>query len=117
MALVNGGYLHCKFFSERDRKWLGSSQKFRSAIQDILAFLFPGRGSFHDLKDDYFFRRQPVAWKEYSTEYWKKEFQESMEEFQESMDRLTGRHNLTEITVKTALTTCAINHSINPERG
>ena len=40
--------------------------------------------------------KQPVAWKEYCAEYWFKELQESM-------DRCTGRHDLTEILLKTVL--------------
>ena len=39
--------------------------------------------------------KQPVAWEEYCAEYW-------LKEFQESMDRCTGRHDRTEILLKTA---------------
>ena len=39
---------------------------------------------------------QPVAWKEYYAEYWFKEVQESM-------DRCTGRRDMTEILLKTSL--------------
>ena len=40
--------------------------------------------------------KQPVTWKEYRAEYWFKEPQESM-------DRCTGHHDITEILLKMAL--------------
>ena len=40
--------------------------------------------------------KQPVAWKEYCAECW-------LKEFQESMDRCTGRRDIPEILLKTAL--------------
>ena len=45
-----------------------------------------------------------MAWKEYSAEYW-------LKEFQKRMDRCTGRRNITDILLKTALNTI---QSINP---
>ena len=42
--------------------------------------------------------KQPVAWKEYCAKYW-------LKELQESMDRCTGRHDITEILLKTAFNT------------
>ena len=42
--------------------------------------------------------KQPVPWKEYCGEYWSKELQEQM-------DRCTGRDDITEIMLKTALNT------------
>ena len=42
--------------------------------------------------------KQPVAWKEYCEEYW-------LKEVQESMDRCTGRCDITEILLKTTLNT------------
>ena len=42
--------------------------------------------------------KQPVAWKEYCAECW-------LKELQESMDRCTGRNDITEILSKTALNT------------
>ena len=49
--------------------------------------------------------KQPVAWKEYSAEYW-------LKEFQENMDRCTGRLDITEILLQMALNTIqSINHS------
>ena len=42
--------------------------------------------------------KQPVAWKEYSAEYW-------LKVLQESMSMCTGRHDITEILLKTALNT------------
>ena len=42
--------------------------------------------------------KQPVAWKEYCAKYW-------LKELQESMDRSTGCHDITEILLKTALNT------------
>ena len=42
--------------------------------------------------------KQPVAWKEYCAEFWSKELLESM-------DRCTGRRNITEILLKTAFNT------------
>ena len=42
--------------------------------------------------------KQPLAWKEYCAEYW-------LKEHQESMDRYTGRCDMTEILLKTALNT------------
>ena len=45
-----------------------------------------------------------MAWKEYRAEYWK---------LQESMDRCTGRRDITEILLKTSLNTIqSINQSI-----
>ena len=40
--------------------------------------------------------KEPVAWKEDCAEYW-------IKELQESMDRCTGRRDMTEILLKTAL--------------
>ena len=42
--------------------------------------------------------RQPVAWREYCAEH-------ILKEIQESIDRCTGHHDMTEITLKTALNT------------
>ena len=47
--------------------------------------------------DNVYVGKQPVAWKEYCVEYWLK--------VQESMDRCTGRRDITEIQLKTALNT------------
>ena len=47
--------------------------------------------------------KQPVAWKEYCAEH-------RLKELQESMDRCTGNHDITEILLKTALNT---NQSCN----
>ena len=44
--------------------------------------------------DDGYGREKPVAWKEYFEEY-------RLKEFQESMDRCTGRYDITEITLNT----------------
>ena len=44
------------------------------------------------------FRSQPVAWKEYCAKYW-------LKELQESMDRCTGRRDITKILLKAALNT------------
>ena len=49
--------------------------------------------------------KQPVAWKEYCAEYW-------LKELQESVDRCTDRHDITEILFKTTLNT---RQSINCE--
>ena len=46
--------------------------------------------------------KQPVAWKEYCAEHW-------LKELEESMDRCTGRRDITEILLKTELT----HHTIN----
>ena len=54
--------------------------------------------------DNGYVGKQLVAWKEYWAEYW-------LKELQESMDRFTGCHNITEILLKTALT--PYNQSIN----
>ena len=52
--------------------------------------------------------KQPVIWKEYSAEDW-------LKELRESMDRCTGRRDITEILLKTALNTIqSINQLINP---
>ena len=48
--------------------------------------------------DNGFVAKQPVAWKEYCEEYW-------LYDLQESMDRCTGRRDITEILLKTALNT------------
>ena len=42
--------------------------------------------------------KQPVGWKENCAEYW-------LNELQESMDKCTGRRDITEILLKTALNT------------
>ena len=42
--------------------------------------------------------KQLVAWKEYCAEYWFKELQESM-------DRCTGHHDITQILLKMSLNT------------
>ena len=46
--------------------------------------------------DNSYVGKQPVAWKEYCVEYWFKEIQESM-------DRYTGCHDITEILLKMVL--------------
>ena len=46
--------------------------------------------------DNGYVGKQPVAWKEYSAQYWFKELQESI-------DRCTGRRDIAEILLKTAL--------------
>ena len=57
--------------------------------------------------DNGYVGKQSVAWKEYCAEYWLKEKR------QESMDRYTGRSDITEILLKKALkTTNSINQSI-----
>ena len=48
--------------------------------------------------DNGYVGKQPVAWKEYCAEHW-------LKEFQESMDRCTGRRDVTEILLKTVLNT------------
>ena len=50
--------------------------------------------------DDGYEGKQPMAWKECYSEYWFKK-----KKLQESMDRCTGRRQLTEILFKTALNT------------
>ena len=51
---------------------------------------------------------QPVAWKEYCAEYW-------LKELQESTDMCTGRRDITEILLKTALNTIqSINQRLRP---
>ena len=42
--------------------------------------------------------KQPVDWKKFCADYW-------LKELQESMDRCTGRRDITEILSKTALNT------------
>ena len=51
--------------------------------------------AFHYFHNGYV-GKQPVAWKEYCSEYW-------LKELQESMDMCTGCRNITEIPLKTAL--------------
>ena len=48
--------------------------------------------------DNGYVGKHPVAWKEYCAEYW-------LKELQESMNRCTGRRDITEILLKTALNT------------
>ena len=48
--------------------------------------------------DNGYVGKQPVVWKEYHAEYW-------LKELQESMDSCTGRRDITEILLKTALNT------------
>ena len=57
-----------------------------------------GQDSFlsHRCFDIGYVGKQPVAWKEYCAEYW-------LKELQESMDRCTGRRDVTGIMLKTAL--------------
>ena len=48
--------------------------------------------------------KQPVVWKEYFADYW-------LKKLQESKDRCTGCHDITEILLKTVLNTIqSINH-------
>ena len=47
--------------------------------------------------------KQPVAWKEYCGEYW-------LKELQESRDKCTGCHDITEILLKIALNTIQSNN-------
>ena len=56
--------------------------------------------------DDGYVGKQPMAWKEHCAEYW-------LKEVHESMDRFTGRRDVTEteITSKTIVKPC--NRSIN----
>ena len=49
--------------------------------------------------------KQPVAWKEYCTEYW-------LKKLHESMDRCTGHYDITEILLEMALNTIEPNQSI-----
>ena len=57
--------------------------------------------------DNGYVRKQLVAWKQYCAEYW-------LKEFQESMGRCTGRHDIYEIMLKKALNTIqSINQSTN----
>ena len=57
--------------------------------------------------DNDYVGKQPVAWKEYCAEYW-------LKELQESMNGCTGRHDVTEILLKTAINTIeSINQSIS----
>ena len=54
--------------------------------------------------DNGYVGKQPVAWKEYWAEYW-------LKELQESIDRCTGRRDITEILLKSALNTIqSISH-------
>ena len=48
--------------------------------------------------DNGYVGRQPVAWKENCAEH-------CLKELQESMDRCTGHHNITEVLLKMALNT------------
>ena len=48
--------------------------------------------------DNGYVGKQPVAWKEYCAEYW-------LKELQESMDKFTGRLDITDTLLKTALNT------------
>ena len=52
--------------------------------------------------DNGYVGKQPVAWKEYCGEYW-------LKELKESMDRCTGRLNITEKLLKMALNTIQTN--------
>ena len=56
--------------------------------------------------DDGYVGKQPVAWKEYCGAYW-------LKELQESMDRCTGRHNITEKLKMPLNMIQSINQSIN----
>ena len=55
--------------------------------------------------DNGYVGKQPVAWKEYCVEYW-------LTELQESMDRCTGHHDITEILLKNGIKQQTINQSI-----
>ena len=52
--------------------------------------------------------KQSVAWKEYCAEYW-------LKEFQKNMARCTGRRDITEIRLKTALNTMQPTTLLNNE--
>ena len=60
--------------------------------------------------DDGYVGKQPVVWKEYCTEYW-------LKELQESIDRCTGCRDKTEILLKMAVNTIksTINFNTNKE--
>ena len=51
--------------------------------------------------------KQPAAWKEYCAEYW-------LKELQKSMDRCTGRRDITEILLNTTLNTIQSINSMEP---
>ena len=55
--------------------------------------------------DNGYVGQQPVARKEYCAEYW-------LKELQESMDKCTGRRDITEILLKSALNTIQTNKQI-----
>ena len=46
--------------------------------------------------DNGYVGKQPLAWKEYCAEYW-------LKELQESIDRCTGRRDVSKLLLKTAL--------------
>ena len=48
--------------------------------------------------DNGYVGKQPVAWKEFHVEHW-------LKELQEIMDRCTGRRDVTELLLETALNT------------
>ena len=48
--------------------------------------------------------KQPVAWKEYCTQYW-------LKELQESMGRYTGQPDITEIMFKNGVEQYSVNQS------
>ena len=58
--------------------------------------------------DNDYVGKQPVAWKEYCVEYW-------LKELQESMDRCTGRRDITETLLKTAQNTIRSINQANVE--
>ena len=56
--------------------------------------------------DSCYVGKQPMDWKEYRAKHW-------LKELQESIDRCTGRRDITEILLKTALNTIkSINQSV-----
>ena len=83
--------------------WLGQ-YSFRGSNSSHCNRIHSSLIAFRCLDNGYL-GKQPVAWKENCAEYW-------LKELQESMDRCTGRCDITEILLKTALNTIqSINQS------
>ena len=72
--------------------------KIRQGNQFTVAYWLHSSLTTFRCFDNGYLEKQPVVWKGYCAEYW-------LKKFQESMDRCTGRRDITEILLNTTLNT------------
>ena len=80
---------NCNLHAFRNNCFTNGVERFTVNLQIALESI---ASSFTAVRcfDSCYVGKQPVAWKEYCVENW-------LKEFRESMDRCTGRHDITEI--------------------